>query len=100
MNKTCIHDLKPNRIVTLIEATVVRSYPLSMKFAKNRWLPFRKIIIGDDSGWIVVKVGGPSATEVLRGQQIRLEKAYCFAKNTSLCLTLSKHSRLKICTQA
>ena len=96
----CIHDLKPNRMIAVIEANVVRSYPLSMKFAKNRWIPFRKIVIEDDSGWIVVKVWGPSAIELLRGQQIRLEKTYCFTKNASLYLTLSKHSRLKICTQA
>lgn len=100
MNKTCVHDLKPNRMVALIEATVVRTYPLSMKFAKKRWLPFRKIVIEDDSGLIVVKVWGLSATEVLRGQQIQLEKAYCFTTNALLHLTLSKDSHLKICTQA
>ncbi|MAL04665.1 MAG: hypothetical protein CML76_02005 [Rhodobiaceae bacterium] len=36
MNMTCIHDLKPNRVVSILEGTVARSYPLSMKFAKKQ----------------------------------------------------------------
>ena len=100
MNRTCVHDLKPNRIVASVEGTVVRSYPLSMKFAKNRWIAFRVIVLEDDSGWVNVKVWGPSAIEVLRGQSIRLKKAYCFIKNERLYLTLSIYSSLEVCTQA
>ena len=100
MNMTCIHDLKPNRVVSAIEGTVARSYPLSMKFAKNRWIAFREIVLEDDSGWVSVKVWGPSAIDVIRGQTIRLKNAYCFTINERLYLTLSIHSRLKICTQA
>ena len=100
MNMTCIHDLKPNRVVSTIEGTVARSYPLSMKFAKNRWIAFREIVLEDDSGWVAVKVWGPSAHDVIRGQTIRLKNAYCFSINERLCLTLRIHSRLKICTQA
>ena len=99
MVMTCIHDLKPNRVVSSIEGTVARSYPLSMKYAKYRWIAFREIVLEDDSGWVTVKVWGPSAIDVIRGQTIRLKNAYCFTKNERLCLTLSIHSRLKICTQ-
>ena len=100
MNKTCIHDLKPNRTIQSISGTILRSYPLSMKHAKGRWILFRKIILEDESGWIVVKVWGSVATELLRGQQIRLEKTYCFEQNGELYLTLGMHAHLKICTQA
>ncbi len=100
MNMTCIHDLKPNRFVPLMEGKVARSYPLSMKHAQNRWIAFREIVLEDASGWVVVKVWGPSAIEVGRGQSIRLRKAYCFTRNGSLCLSLSIHSRLEICAQA
>lgn len=100
MNMTCIHDLKPNRVVATIEGIVVRSYPLSMKFAKNRWIAFREIVLEDDSGWVTVNVWGSSAIDVIRGQTIRLKNAYCFTRNERLCLTLSIHSSLKIGTQA
>ena len=100
MNMTCIHDLKPNRVVATIEGIVARSYPLSMKFAKNRWIAFREIVLEDDSGWVTVNVWGSYAIDVIRGQTIRLKNAYCFTINERLCLTLSIHSRLKICTQA
>jgi ssDNA-binding replication factor A large subunit len=100
MNMTCIHDLKPNRVVPTVEGVVARSYPLSMQFAKNRWIAFREIVLEDDSGWVAVKVWGPSALDVIRGQTIRLKNVYCFTKNERLYLTLSINSRLKICTQA
>ena len=100
MSMTCIHDLKPNRVVPTVEGVVARSYPLSMQFAKNRWIAFREIVLEDDSGWVAVKVWGPSALDVIRGQTIRLKNAYCFSKNERIYLTLSIHSRLKICTQA
>ena len=100
MTKTCVHDLRPGRIITTIEGAIARSYPLSMKYAKKRWLAFREIILEDDSGWIVVKIWGPQAIELLRGQQIQLRNVYCFWRNEALCLTLSMHSHLKICTQA
>ena len=100
MNKTCVHDLKPGRIIASIEGRIIRSYPLAMKYAKNRWLAFREIILEDESGWIIVKVWGPQAIELLRGQQLQLKNVYCFLKSEALCLTLSMHSRLKICAQA
>ena len=100
MNMTCVHDLKPSRIVPSIEGIVARSYPLSMKFAKNRWIAFREIVLEDDSGWVTVEVWGPSAIDILRGRNIRLKNAYCFMKNERLCLTLSIHSHLEIGTQA
>ena len=100
MTKTCVHDLRPGRVITTIEGTIARSYPLSMKFAKKRWLAFREIILEDESGWIVVKIWGPQAIELLRGQQLRLRNVYCFWRNEALCLTLGMHSHLKICTQA
>ena len=100
MNKTCIHDLKPNRTIQSIAGMILRSYPLSMKHARGRWILFRKIILEDDSGWVVVKVWGPIATDLLRGQKIRLEKTYCFEQNGEKCLTLGINTHLKICTQA
>lgn len=100
MNMICVHDLKPHRVVSLIEGKVARSYPISMKYAKNRWIAFREIVLDDDTGWVTVKVWGPPAIDVIRGQTIRLRKAYCFTRNGQLFLTLSIHSRLEICTQA
>ena len=100
MNPTCIHDLKPNRVVTALEGRIARSYPMAMKFARGRWIPFRPIILTDASGWILVKIWGSIAINLLRNQQIRLEKAYCFEQNGSLCITLGSSAQLKICTQA
>ena len=100
MTKTCVHDLRPGRIIASIEGTIIRSYPFSMKYAKERWLAFREVILEDDSGWVVVKIWGPKAIELLRGQQIQLRNVYCFWKNEALYLTLSTQSHLKICTQA
>ena len=100
MNTTSVHDLQPNRVIASIEGKVARSYPLSMRFAKNRWIAFREIVLEDDSGWVCVKVWGPSAIDVIRGQAIRLKNVYCFTKSDRLCLTLSIQSRLEMCTQA
>ena len=100
MNPTCIHDLKPNRMVTVLEGRIARSYPMIMKFARGRWIPFRPIIMTDASGWVLVKIWGAVAINLLRNQQIRLEKAYCFEQNGSLCITLGSGAHLKICTQA
>ena len=100
MNPTSIHDLKSNRVVAVLEGMVARSYPLTMKFARGRWIPFRPIIIADSSGWVLVKIWGSMAINLLRNQQIRLEKAYCFEQNGALCVTLSSDAHLKICTQA
>ena len=100
MKKTCIHDIQPNRWIPSISGTIVRSYPFSMKYAKGRWIPFRKIVLVDESGWVLVKIWGHGATEVLRGQQIQLMKPYCFQENGRLCLTLGVNAHLKICTQA
>ena len=100
MNPTSIHDLKPNRVVAVLVGTVARSYPMTMKFARGRWIPFRPIIIADSSGWVLAKIWGPVAINLLRNQQIRLEKAYCFEQNGALCVTLSSGAHLKICTQA
>ena len=71
-----------------------------MKFAKNRWIAFREIVLEDDSGWVTVKLWGPSAIDVIRGLTIRLKNVYCFTADERLCLTLSINSRLKICAQA
>ena len=100
MNDICIHDLKPNRTIQSLTGIILRSYPLSMKFAKGRWIAFRNIVLVDDSGWILVNVWGDDATNLLRGQQLRLEKTYCFEQNGALCLTLGIYARLKICAQA
>ena len=100
MNSTSVHDLQPNRTVSVINGVIARSYPISMKYAKGRWLHFRQIVLEDASGWVLVNVWGQVATELLRGQKIHIEKAYCFHQNGALCLTLSIHSHLKICTQA
>ena len=86
MNKTCIHDLKPNRTIQSISGTILRSYPLSMKHAKGRWILFRKIILEDESGWIVVKVWGSVATDLLRGQLlIAREIMLSFSRSTQAC---------------
>ena len=97
---TSVHDLKPNRIVETLEGTILRSYPLSMGFARNRWIPIRRVILADSSGWVIVKVWGSVATELLRHQRIRIEGGYCFEQNGSLCVTIGIHARLMICTQA
>ena len=100
MNPTCIHDLKPNRVVSVLEGRIARSYPMAMKFARGRWIPFRPIIMTDARGWVIVKIWGSIAINLLRNQQIRLEKAYCFEQNGALCITLGMGADLKICTQA
>ena len=100
MNPTSVHDLQPNRTISAINGVITRSYPISMKYAKGRWLHFRQIVLEDASGWVLVNVWGQVATELLRGQKIQIKKPYCFHQNGALCLTLSIHSRLKICTQA
>ena len=66
MNPTCIHDLKPNRMVTVLEGRIARSYPMTMKFARGRWIPFRPIILTDTSGWVLVKIWGSIAINLLR----------------------------------
>ena len=100
MKLTSVHDLKPNRIVETLEGTILRSYPLSMRFARNRWIPIRHVILADSSGWVIVKVWGSVATELLRHQRICIESGYCFEQNGSLCVTIGIHARLMICTQA
>lgn len=100
MNTTCIHDLKANRNILSIRGVVVRLYPITMKFAKGRWLHFRQIILEDSSGWVLVKIWGTVATELLRGQEILITGAYCFSQNKALCLTLGVETHLKICAQA
>ena len=100
MNFTSVHDLQPNRTISAINGVIARSYPISMKYAKGRWLHFRQIVLEDASGWVLVNVWGKVATELLRGQKIHIKKPYCFYQNGALCLTLSIGSRLKICTQA
>ncbi len=100
MKLTSVHDLKPNRFVETLEGTILRSYPLSMRFARNRWIPIRHVILADSSGWVIVKVWGSVATELLRHQRIRIESGYCFEQNGSLCVTIGIHARLMICTQA
>lgn len=100
MLTTCIHDLKANRTIRSISGFIVRSYPLSMIFARGRWLPFRQILVADESGWVLVKVWGSRATELLRGQEIQLQKTFCFDRDGMLHLSLGIHSELKICTQA
>jgi hypothetical protein len=99
MNFTSVHDLQPNRTISAINGFIARSYPISMKYAKGRWLHFRQIVLEDASGWVLVNVWGKVATELLRGQKIHIKKSYCFYQNGALCLTLSIGSRLKICTQ-
>ena len=100
MNTTCVHDLKPKRTIASIVGIVVRSYPLTMKHARGRWIAFRNIVLCDDSGFVPVKIWGNVATDLLPNQEIQLKNAYCFHQNEGLCLTLGIHAQLKICTQA
>ena len=100
MKLTSVHDLKPNRLVDSLEGTILRSYPLSMGFARNRWIPIRHVILADSSGWVLVKVWGSAANELQRHQRIRIESGFCFEQKGSLCITIGIHTRLMICTQA
>ncbi len=100
MITTCVHDLKAKRTIASIVGIIARSYPLTMKHARGRWIAFREIVLCDDSGFVPVKIWGNVAIDLLPNQEIQLKNAYCFHQNGVLCLTLGIHAQLKICTQA